>query len=65
MVKSVPLSFGPTFFQQTAASSLLGTTLAETDTIVFTIQSGSAIVYGATTDNITQDSSLQIARVPK
>jgi hypothetical protein len=65
LIRTVPLQFGPTYFQQTGAAALLGKALAGTDAITFTIDSGSAIVYGATADNVTQDSSLQFARVPK
>jgi hypothetical protein len=61
----VQLQFAPTFFQQTSAAALLGRSIAGTDVITFTIDSGTAIIYGATADNVTQDSSLQFARVPR
>jgi hypothetical protein len=55
-------SYPANFFEQRAASDFLGTTPGPSDSIAFRIDSGSAVIYGATTDNITQDPSLQIAR---
>lgn len=55
-------TFGPTFFNQEGASTFLGITLNPNDTIDFAINSGSAIVYGAVTDNTTQDPTLHYAK---
>ncbi len=52
----------PDFFEQRSATDLLGTTLEADDTIALRVDAGSAVVYGSTTDNITQDPSLQLAR---
>ena len=54
--------YGPTYFVQVSAAALLGMAPAASDTIVFDILSGSALIYGASADNLTQDPSLQIAR---
>jgi hypothetical protein len=63
VVKTVPKSFGPSFFQQiTSAQMLDGYVLAGGETITFDLASGSAFVYGATTDNTTNDPSVQFAR---
>ncbi len=55
-------SYGPNFFEQRTSSDFLGLTVAGSDVITIRLDAGSAIVYGSTTDNITQDPSLQIAR---
>jgi hypothetical protein len=54
--------YPPSYFAQQTAESLLGIALLANDTISFEVDAGSAIVYGATTDNTTQDPSLQFAR---
>jgi hypothetical protein len=52
----------PSYFGQQTAESFLGIALLANDTVRFEVDAGSAIVYGATTDNTTQDPSLQFAR---
>ena len=54
--------YPPSFFAQQAAEGFLGIGLLANDTVTFEVDAGSAIVYGATTDNTTQDPSLQFAR---
>ena len=62
-VKTLSKSLQPTFFQQVASAQFLdGFALAGGETISFTVTSGSAFVYGATTDNTTNDPSVQFAR---
>lgn len=56
-------SLDPNYFIQESASDFLGTTLEASDTIEVRIDRGSVILYGATVDNITQDPSIQYARV--
>jgi len=61
--KTVTKSFGATFFRQFSSTEILeGYLLKAGDTIAIQITSGSAFVYGATTDNTTQDPSVQFAR---
>lgn len=56
-------TFGPTFFTQIGSAAMLdGYTLAGGETIVIQVTAGSAFIYGATTDNTTQDPSVQFAR---
>ena len=63
VVKTASQSFGATFFRQLGSSSILdGYTLAGGETITVQITSGSAFVYGSTTDNTTQDPSVQFAK---
>jgi hypothetical protein len=57
------LSYPPDEFVQSEASGLLGVALAANDSIAFHIDAGSAVIYGATTDNTTQDPSVQFAKV--
>jgi hypothetical protein len=56
-------NFDPTFFTQVGASSMLdGYALTGGETITVTVNSGSLFIYGATTDNVTQDPSVQFAK---
>jgi hypothetical protein len=57
-------SFDPTYFAQPGgvAWALDGYTLKGGETITILITSGSAFFYGATTDNVTQDPSVQFAK---
>jgi hypothetical protein len=62
VTKSYPVNF---FLQQSAAQFLelgAGETLDPNSTISIDVTSGSAIIYGATVDNRTQDPSVQFAR---
>jgi len=55
-------NFDPTFFTQVGASSMLdGYALTGGETITIAVNSGSLFIYGATTDNVTQDPSVQFA----
>jgi hypothetical protein len=63
VVKTTTKSFGPTFFRQIGSTEILdGYILAGGETITIQITSGSAFVYGSTTDNTTQDPSVQFAK---
>lgn len=65
ILKSVDKSYAPTFFAQTGSAGFLdGLVLTGSESLTFTITSGSVIVYGSTTDNTTNDPTLQIARQP-
>lgn len=56
-------SFDPTFFTQVGAASMLdGYALTGGETISVAVNSGSLFIYGATTDNVTQDPSVQFAK---
>lgn len=46
-------------FEQVAANTYVGVILAGSDTITISMNSGKAILYGAQTDNKTQDPSVQ------
>lgn len=62
-VKKVTKTYAPQFFAQQAASDFLEEAeVSPDDSIEFRIDSGSAIIYGTTTDNTTQDPSFQYAR---
>jgi len=62
-VHAVVKSFDPNFFEQTSADEFAGVALSENQSIEITVERGSLIVYGATTDNTTNDPSFQYARV--
>jgi Bacterial Ig-like domain (group 2) len=54
--------YDPTYFKQFSSSDLLGLVLTGGETITLTVNSGSIIIYGSTTDDTTQDPTLQVAR---
>ena len=63
VVKTVSREFPATFHEQRSAGEFLGvSTLPAGGSIGISIDSGSAIFYGATVDNTTGDPSLQVAR---
>ncbi len=55
-------TYAANFFEQVSANGYLGMTLESSDTVTFTVTSGQAIIYGAQTDNKTQDPSVQYAK---
>jgi uncharacterized protein YjdB len=63
VVKTTTHTYPPTFFTQPTASSFLdGYPLVGGETITIDISSGAAILYGSTTDNTTNDPSVQFSR---
>jgi hypothetical protein len=56
-------SYDPSFFEQISGDEFAGVTLHADDSIEISVTRGSVILYGATTDNTTNDPSLQYARV--
>ncbi len=63
VVKTTTKNYEPTFFTQISSAAMLdGYALAGGETITFHITAGSAFIYGATTDNTTNDPSVQFAR---
>ncbi len=62
IVKTTTKSYGATFFTQVAATAMLdGYVLTGGETITIQVTAGSAFIYGSTTDNTTQDPSVQFA----
>jgi len=55
-------TYDPNVFSQTGASDFAGAAPNPNETIVITLSGGSAIVYGAMTDNNTQDPTYQPAK---
>jgi virginiamycin B lyase len=63
IVATVPRSFPAIYHIQQGASELLeGSILPAGGSVTVAVESGNAILYGATVDNTTGDPSLQIAR---
>ena len=63
VVKTLTKTLGPTFFTQVGSANFLdGFALTGGETISFDLTSGAAFIYGATTDNVTNDPSVQFAR---
>jgi streptogramin lyase len=60
VVRTVTKTYDSTFFQQVDATSFLGGAPAANDAIEVKVVSGSLFIYGATTDNTTQDPSIQL-----
>jgi hypothetical protein len=50
------------FFTQVRIEDFIGSTVANDDVVVVTVNSGSAFVYLATTNNATEDAAFQLAR---
>ena len=62
VVKRATRAYEPTYFSQVSSSAFLDDyTLAGGETITVELTSGSAFIYGATTDNATNDPSVQLA----
>lgn len=59
VVRTVSHTYTANYFIQTDAASFVGGPIAGDETIQISISSGSAIVYGSTTDNITNDPAIQ------
>ncbi|HEV8434242.1 MAG TPA: hypothetical protein VGR95_12580, partial [Thermoanaerobaculia bacterium] len=62
VVKTTSKAFDPTFFQQSSAADLTGYAFTGGESISIQITGGSAFLYGATTDNTSNDPSVQFAR---
>ena len=62
VTRTVSKQYDPNSFVQTSASAIAGGDLLANESLRFDILSGSAMIYGATTDNLTQDPSYQLAR---
>ena len=63
LVATVPKTFGPTFFQLQAGPAFLGLpSFPNGGSLGVTITQGSAVFFGATVDNRTQDTSTQFTR---
>ena len=63
MIQSSRRTYPPTYFVQLPLSDFTGGSVLLGDEVIdFDVESGSALVYGAITDNLTQDPAVQIAR---
>ena len=61
-LKTVTKTYLPNFFEQVDSTSFFGgTAVGPNQSISITVGGGSAIVYGATTDNTTNDPNIQFA----
>jgi hypothetical protein len=62
VVRSASRTFPPTYFAQLGSAAFLdGYALVGGETITIAVTNGSAFVYGSTTDNTTNDPSIQFA----
>ncbi len=62
VVQTLTKSYPPNFFEQISGVEFLaGAPFGANDSITIQVTSGSAIVYGASADNTTQDPSIQFA----
>jgi hypothetical protein len=62
VVRTVSRTFPPSSFAHFSASDLAGGTIAANQSIVFSIDSGSAVIYGSSVPNTGGSSTLQIAQ---
>jgi hypothetical protein len=61
-LKTVTKTYLPNFFEQVDSTSFFaGTALGPNQSISITVGGGSAVVYGSTTDNTTNDPNIQFA----
>jgi len=62
VLKTVSKTYLPNFFEQVDSTTFFaGTVIGPNQSISITVGGGSAVVYGATTDNITNDPNIQFA----
>ena len=62
VLQTLTKSYAPNFFEQISGTEFLATApFGANDSITIQVTSGSAIVYGVTADNTTQDPSIQFA----
>lgn len=61
-IATVTKTYTANYFTQVSAESFLGTPIAGDQTIEISVSSGSAVVYGSTTDNTTNDPAIQFVR---
>ena len=61
-LRTVNRTFPPNYFAQFAASDLLGAAIGANQSIVFSIDAGSVVVYGSSVANGGGGSTLQIAQ---
>jgi hypothetical protein len=54
-------TYQPNWFEQVSAEVFFNTTIGANQKVRITVTAGNAIVYGATTDNVTNDPSVQFA----
>lgn len=59
VIRTVTRTYTANYFIQTDAASFVGGPVAGDETIQISVSSGSVIVYGSTTDNVTNDPSIQ------
>lgn len=66
LLRTLTRTYLPNWFEQVDASTFLGgTAIAGNQSIAITVTSGSAVVYGSTTDNTTNDPAIQYASAPR
>lgn len=65
VIRTITRTYLPNWFEQVdAATFFSGTAIGNNQSIALTVTSGSAIVYGSTTDNSTNDPNIQFAAAP-
>ncbi|HSY48702.1 MAG TPA: hypothetical protein VLC46_07825 [Thermoanaerobaculia bacterium] len=62
VVRTVSKTYAPTYFEQVDATTFLGAAPSANDSLTVSVASGALFIYGATTDNTTQDPSVQLGR---
>lgn len=63
-IRTITRTYPASWFEQVGSTAFLsGVSLENSQSISITVLSGSVVVYGATTDNVTNDPALQYATV--
>lgn len=63
--QTIPFDLPANYFMQAEANQLLGTTLQAGDTIAVQLDGAHLFIYGAITDNTSQDPSVHFASIPR
>lgn len=61
IVRTVTKTYTANYFEQVDVATFVGGAIAGNESIQISVSSGNAVVYGATTDNTTNDPALQCA----
>ena len=63
IVTTVSKTYAANWFEQVDSTTFFGGAVSANQSILFNMNGGSAIIYGSTTDNVTNDPTVQFAQV--
>ena len=62
VVRTISKTYGSNDFEQVDVATFLGAAPSANDSLVVSVSAGNLFIYGATTDNTTQDPNVQVGR---